>query len=70
MTINEAYNKGLEIAENEAYQKISNALQGLDEGSFINPKMEELRLQILKIKKQPRPPKTSIERKIEPISSD
>jgi hypothetical protein len=70
MTANEAYNKGLDVAENEAYQKISNALQGLDEGSFMNPKMEELRLQILKIKKRPPPKKQIIERKIEAISVD
>ncbi len=70
MTPQEAYNKGLDVAENEAYQKLSNALQGADDTPFMNPKMEELRLQILKIKKQPTPKTIIIEKKIESISSD
>lgn len=69
MTPQEAYNKGLDIAENEAYQKISNALQGLDDTPFMNPKMEELRLKILEIKKQ-QPKNIIIERKIEAIPID
>lgn len=70
MTPQEAYNKGLDVAENEAYQKISNALQGLDDVPFMNPKMEELRLKILKIKNQPPTKTIIIEKKIEPLSSD
>ena len=69
MTPQEAYNKGLDIAENEAYQKISNALQGLDDTPFMNPKMEELRLKILEIKKR-QPKNIIIERKIEAIPID
>lgn len=47
MTINEAYNKGLDVAENEAHEKLTKALSGLDAGPFANPKMEELRQKIL-----------------------
>jgi dihydroorotate dehydrogenase len=70
MTPQEAYNKGLDVAENEAYQKLSNALQGVNDTPFINPKMEELRLKILQVKKQ-KPVKVQIiEKKIENISSE
>lgn len=47
MTINEAYNKGLDDAENLAYDKLTRALEGIDSGPFINPIMEELRQKIL-----------------------
>jgi hypothetical protein len=47
MTINEAYIKGLNDAENSAIEKFSKALEGEDVGMFNNPKMEELRQRIL-----------------------
>jgi hypothetical protein len=47
MTINEAYIKGLDDAENSAIEKFSKALEGEDVGMFNNPKMEELRQRIL-----------------------
>jgi hypothetical protein len=47
MTPQEAYNKGLDIAENDAYDKMSKALDGIDDAPFNNPKMEELRQRIL-----------------------
>lgn len=47
MTINEAYNKGLDVAENEALEKLSKALDGLDAGAFANPKLEEFRQRVL-----------------------
>lgn len=50
MTPQEAYNKGLDTAENEAYEKISKAIEGLDVGPFANPKMEELRQRLLNYK--------------------
>lgn len=50
MTIQEAYNKGLDIAENEALEKLTNAVEGNDIGPFASPKMEELRQKILNLK--------------------
>lgn len=47
MTPQEAYNKGLDTAEEDAYEKLSKALEGSDVGPFANPKMEELRQKIL-----------------------
>jgi hypothetical protein len=47
MTINEAYIKGLDDAENLAIVKFSNALIGNDDGPFNNPQMEDIRQQIL-----------------------
>ena len=47
MTPQEAYNKGLDVAENDAYDKFSKALDGIDEAPFKNPKMEELRQRML-----------------------
>lgn len=47
MNINEAYNKGLDDAESIAVSKFSNTLLGNDDGPFNNPRMEEIRLQIL-----------------------
>jgi hypothetical protein len=47
ITVNDAYNKGLDTAENEAYEKISKAMERIDAGSFANPKMEELRQELL-----------------------
>lgn len=49
MTIQEAYNKGLDVAENEAHDKLSKALEGLDSGPFNNPKMEDIRLKIISL---------------------
>lgn len=43
MNIQEAYNKGLTVAEDDAYEKLTKALDGIDAGPFSNPKMEELR---------------------------
>lgn len=47
MTTQDAYNKGLDVAENEAYEKLSKALEGYDVGPFNNPKMEEIRQKVL-----------------------
>lgn len=47
MTIQEAYNKGLDDAENLAYLKFKKALSKEDDTPFGNPKMEELRQEIL-----------------------
>jgi hypothetical protein len=47
MTIQEAYNKGLDDAETAAIAKLSNALQKIDDGPFANPAMEEVRQGIL-----------------------
>jgi hypothetical protein len=47
MTPQEAYNKGLDVAENDAIEKLSKALDGVDTGSFNNPKMEEIRQRVL-----------------------
>ncbi|MBF0208895.1 MAG: hypothetical protein HQK53_18690 [Oligoflexia bacterium] len=47
MTAQEAYNKGLDDAENLAVVKFSNALIGNDDGPFNNPQMEDIRQQIL-----------------------
>lgn len=49
MTIQEAYNKGLDDAENLAYLKLKKALSKIDDTPFNNPKMEELRQEILNI---------------------
>lgn len=70
MTIQEAYNKGLDVAENEAHDKLAKALDGVDGGPFNNPKMEELRLKILQIKKQTPVKVKIIEKKVENISSE
>lgn len=58
MTVQEAYNKGLDVAENEALEKFSKALEGVDVGSFNNPKMEELRQKLLFFE----PPKQEFEK--------
>jgi len=50
MTIQEAYNKGLDVAENEVFENLSSAIDGNDMGSFSSPKMEELRQKILNLK--------------------
>jgi hypothetical protein len=50
ITVNDAYNKGLDTAENNALEKLSKALDGVDVGPFINPKMEELRQKLLHCK--------------------
>lgn len=47
MNINQAYNKGLTDAENQAIQKLSDALKSIDSGPFANPQMEELRQAVL-----------------------
>jgi len=47
MTPQEAYNKGLDVAENTAIEKLVNALEGNDVGPFNNPQMEEIRQKIL-----------------------
>lgn len=47
MTINEAYNKGLDDAENTALDKLQKALLGLNTEPFTNPKMEEFRQKLL-----------------------
>lgn len=48
MTIQEAFNRGLDVAEKNAIEKISKALNGEDCEQFSNPEMEEFRQQILK----------------------
>jgi hypothetical protein len=47
MTPQEAYNKGLDVAESIAVVKFSSALLGNDDGPFNNPSMEEIRQKIL-----------------------
>lgn len=42
MTIQEAYNKGLDDAESVAITKLLNTLNGVDD-PFLNPKFEEVR---------------------------
>lgn len=49
MTINEAFNKGLDVAENEAIDKLTKALRSEVTEPFNNPKMEELRQSILRL---------------------
>lgn len=49
MTVQEAYNKGLDTAETEAIEKLTNALQKIDGEPFVNPAMEALRQSILTI---------------------
>lgn len=49
MTIQEAYNKGLDDAENLAYFKLKKALSKQEDTPFGNPKMEELRQEILNV---------------------
>lgn len=47
MTIQDAYNKGLDASEEVAIVKFSNALIGTDDGPFNNPRMEDIRQRIL-----------------------
>ena len=49
MTPQQAYNKGLDDAENLAIEKINKALDGYDDIPFNNPKMEEIRQRILSL---------------------
>lgn len=53
MTPQEAYNKGLDDAENVAIQKLENTINGVEVAPFNNPKMEELRQRILELKNIP-----------------
>lgn len=54
MTIQQAYNKGLDDAENLAVVKFSNALLGNDDGPFNNSQMEDLRQKILEERRSPK----------------
>ena len=47
ISINEAYNKGLDDAENNACEKLKKALNGEYTDPFINPKMEEIKWEII-----------------------
>lgn len=47
MTIQEAYNKGLDDAESLVLSKMTNAVNHVDDGPFLNPSLEELRQTIL-----------------------
>ncbi len=47
MNIQEAYNKGLDDAENRIHKSYSDALVSIDSGKLANPKMEQLRLDIM-----------------------
>lgn len=49
MTIPEAYNKGLDDAESAAIDKLTKALQKIDDAPFANPAMEAVRQSILNI---------------------
>lgn len=49
MTINDAYVKGLDAAENAVFQNFTELLNGNDSLKFQNPKMEELRQQLIQI---------------------
>lgn len=50
MDIQTAYNKGLEDAENDIYTKFKNALDGVDGPACANPKMEEMRQTIARLR--------------------
>ncbi len=52
MTIQEAYNQGLDDAENSVVVKFSNALIGNDDGPFNNPQIEDIRQKILSLKQE------------------
>lgn len=47
ISINEAYNKGLDDAENNACEKLKKVLNGEYTDPFINPKMEEIKWGII-----------------------
>lgn len=47
ISINEAYNKGLDDAENNACEKLKKVLNGEYTDPFINPKMEEIKWEII-----------------------
>lgn len=47
MTINEAYNKGLDDAEAKVLEILPKAVMGIDEGVFANPALEEFRKQLV-----------------------
>jgi len=49
MTLQEAYNKGLDDAETAAIAKLTNALQKVDGEPFANPALEVVRQSILEI---------------------
>jgi hypothetical protein len=53
MNIQEAYIKGLDVAEKEAIEKLTSALDGNDTPPFNNPAMEEIRQRILTIQSTP-----------------
>lgn len=53
MTPQEAYVKGLDVAEKEAIEKLTSALDGNDTQPFNNPAMEEIRQRILSIQSSP-----------------
>ena len=47
MTIQEAYNKGLDDAEAAAIAKLTNALKNVEDEPFANPALEKVRQDIL-----------------------
>ncbi len=47
MNIQQAYNKGLDDAENAVYKSLTDALASVDSGELANPKMESLRQLVL-----------------------
>ena len=53
MNIQEAYIKGLDVAEKEAIEKLTSALDGNDTPPFNNPAMEDIRQRILTKKELP-----------------
>jgi hypothetical protein len=53
MNIQEAYIKGLDVAEKEAIEKLTSALDGNDTPPFNNPAMEDIRQRILNRQQTP-----------------
>ncbi len=47
MTIQDAYNKGLDDAENAVIEKLNNTLNRVDDGPFANPELEAVRQRLL-----------------------
>ena len=70
MDIKTAYHKGLDDAENIASVKLNNAIRGIDDGPFNNPKMEELRQLVIQMTISPKnvnPPENL--KQLEPIEA-
>lgn len=49
MTINEAYNKGLDDAENRVIEQFNKIINGESVDAFANPKLEELKNRLINV---------------------